>query len=55
MAKKRKSRAAAAGTAVTGDAAGRAGRGKKPKGLAAVGFLKSQGTRTFRKRRSAGS
>jgi hypothetical protein len=30
-------------------------RGKKPKGLAAVGFLRSQGTRSFRKRRSAGS
>lgn len=30
-------------------------RGKKPKGVAAVGFLKGQGTRSFRKRRSAGS
>ena len=30
-------------------------RGKKPKGLAAVGLLRSQGTRSFRKRRSAGS
>jgi hypothetical protein len=29
--------------------------GKKPKGLAAVGLLRSQGTRSFRKRRSAGS
>jgi hypothetical protein len=29
--------------------------GKKPKGLAAVGFLRSQGTRSFRKRRSGGS
>lgn len=30
-------------------------RGKKPKGLAAVGFLKAQGTRSFRKHRGAGS
>lgn len=27
--------------------------GKKPKGLAAVGFLRAQGTRSFRKRRAS--
>lgn len=30
-------------------------RGKKPKGLAAVGFLRGQGTRSFRRRRRGGS
>lgn len=53
MAKKRQSKAATKGVAakVVEDPTG----GKKPKGLAAVGFLKSQGTRSFRKRRSGGS
>jgi hypothetical protein len=52
MAKKRNRRVAAASKAGAQDAvADAAGRGKKPKGVAAVGFLKSQGTRAFRKGR----
>ena len=55
MGKKRASRAGAGGKAAAQDATEDSGRGKKaPKGQAAVGFLKSQGTRGFRKRRSAG-
>ena len=52
MAKKKKSRARAGGKTGVADAIEGAGRGKKPKGLAAVGYLKSQGTRPFRKGRA---
>jgi len=48
MAKKRKRRRRDGGADANSDP----GRGKKPKGLAAVGVLKSQGTRAFRKRRA---
>jgi hypothetical protein len=53
MAKKRNRRVAAASKAGTQDAvADASGRGKKPKGLAAVGYLRSHGTRAFRKGRT---
>jgi hypothetical protein len=48
---KKKSRPQAGGK--TGaDVIADAGRGKKAKGLAAVGYLKSHGTRAFRKGRT---
>ena len=51
MAKKKMPRAAGkkGGAASVEDVS----RGKKPKGVAAVGFIKAQGTRSFRKQRSA--
>jgi hypothetical protein len=55
MAKKKRSRTTAATKPAVPNVAEDPTRGKKPKGLAAVGFLRSQGTRSFRKRRSAGS
>lgn len=54
MAKKRQSKAGAATKGVAAKVVEDPTGGKKPKGLAAVGFLRSQGTRSFRKRRSAG-
>jgi hypothetical protein len=54
MAKKRQSKAGAATKVVAEKVVEDPTGGKKPKGLAAVGFLRSQGTRSFRKRRSAG-
>jgi hypothetical protein len=55
MAKKRKSRTTVATKPAAANVAEDPTHGKKPKGLAAVGFLRSQGTRSFRKRRGAGS
>jgi hypothetical protein len=49
---KKKSRPPAGGKTEVAAASEDAGRGKKPKGLAAVGYLKSQGTRAFRKGRA---
>ena len=54
MAKKRQGKAEAATKGVAAKVVEDATGGTKPKGLAAVGFLRSQGTRSFRKRRSAG-
>ena len=52
MAKKKKSRARAGGRTGAADAIEDPGRGKKTKGLAAVSYLKSHGTRAFRKGRA---
>ena len=49
MAKKPKRRSGAARKPGAQDEVASARVAKKPKGLAAVGFLRSQGTRTFRK------
>ena len=49
---KKKSRPQTGGKTGVADAIEDAGRGKKPKGLAAVGYLKSHGTRAFRKGRT---
>jgi hypothetical protein len=49
---KKKSRPQAGGKTGMADVIEDAGRGKKPKGVAAVGYLKSQGTRAFRKGRT---
>ena len=52
MAKKPKVRTGAAAKPGARDGVAGARGGKKPKGLAAVGFLRSQGTRSFRKQRA---
>jgi hypothetical protein len=49
---KKKSRPPTGGKTGVADASEDAGRGKKAKGLAAVGYLKSHGTRAFRKGRA---
>lgn len=55
MSRKRSRRARGGTKAGAQEGTEDSGRGsKRPRGQAAVGFLRSQGTRSFRKRRSVG-